>query len=67
LKQGQLIGTPPGTFTFGLMFQGTSLTPYVNGHAYPSVTDSTFTGGWVAICTDGASSFNNVQLYKLGA
>jgi tRNA A-37 threonylcarbamoyl transferase component Bud32 len=66
LKQGQLIGAPPGTFTFGLMFQGTSLTPYVNGHAYPSVTDSAFTGGWVAICTDGASSFNNVQLYNVG-
>lgn len=66
LQQGSLIGAPPQQFPFGLMYQGTSLTPYINGHAYPSVTDSSFNGGWVAICTDGASSFNNVQLYNVG-
>lgn len=65
VRQGRLIGAPPHPFTFGLMFQGSALTPYVNGHAYPSVTDTTFSGGWVAICTDGASSFSNVQLYNV--
>lgn len=66
LRQSRLVGIPPQQFTFGFMFQGSSLTPYVNGRAYPSVTDTAFTTGWVAICTDGAGSFSNVQLYNVG-
>ncbi|HEY7975644.1 MAG TPA: serine/threonine-protein kinase [Ktedonobacterales bacterium] len=67
LQQGQLTATPPHPFTFGLMFNGTSLTPYINGQAYSSVTDSAFSGGWTAICTDGSGSFSTVSLYQLGS
>jgi len=69
LQQGQLTAPLPHPFTFGLMFNGTSLTPYINGQAYSSVTDpnATFTAGWVAICTDGTGSFSNVQLYPLAS
>lgn len=66
LQDLPLQGAPlPHPFTFGLMFNGTSLTPYVNGLAYASVTDSSFTNGWVAICTDGSGSFSNVNLYGM--
>ncbi|MDE3229199.1 MAG: serine/threonine protein kinase [Chloroflexota bacterium] len=67
LQDAPLNGAPPHPFTFGLLFNGTSLTPYVNGQAYPSVTDSTFTNGWTAICTDGSGSFSNVGLYNLAS
>ena len=67
LQQGQLTATPPHPFTFGLMFNGTSLTPYINGQAYASVTDSAFSTGWTAICTDGSGTFSGVQLYQLAS
>jgi tRNA A-37 threonylcarbamoyl transferase component Bud32 len=67
LHQGQLTATPPHPFTFGLMFNGTSLTPYINGQAYASVTDSSFSAGWTAICTDGSGTFSGVQLYQLAS
>jgi tRNA A-37 threonylcarbamoyl transferase component Bud32 len=67
LHQGQLTATPPHPFTFGLMFNGTSLTPYINGQAYASVTDSAFSDGWTAICTDGSGTFSDVQLYNLAS
>lgn len=67
LHQGQLTAKPPHPFTFGLMFNGTSLTPYINGQAYPSVTDSAFSNGWAAICTDGSGSFSDVRLYGLAS
>lgn len=67
LGGGALSGIPPHPFTFGLMFNGTSLTPYVNGLAYHSVTDATPQKGWVAICTDGTGSFSDVRLYALAS
>jgi hypothetical protein len=67
LQQGALTAAPPHPFTFGLMFNGTSLTPYVNGQAYPSVTDTKFSNGWTAICTDGSGSFSDVRLYKVAS
>lgn len=67
LQDAPLNGAPPHPFTFGLMFNGTSLTPFVNGQAYPSVTDSTYANGWTAICTDGSGSFSNVGLYNLAS
>lgn len=66
LQQAQLTATPPHPFTFGLMFNGTSLTPYINGQAYSSITTATFSTGWVAICTDGSGTFSDVRLYQLG-
>lgn len=65
LGGGQLTATPATPFTIGLMFNGASLTPYINGQAYASVTDTSFSTGWVAICTDGSSSFSNVRLYNV--
>lgn len=67
LQQGQLTAVPPHPFTFGLMFNGTSLTPYINGQAYPSVTDSTFSNGWPSICTEGSGSFSDVRLYNVAS
>lgn len=66
LQDAPLQGAPlPHSFTFGLMFNGTSLTPYINGVAYSSVTDSNLSSGWVNICTDGSGNFSNVSLYNL--
>lgn len=64
LKEDSLVGaTLPSTFTFGLLFNGSNLTPYINGQAYPSVSDAHSTNGWTAICTDGSGSFSDVRLY----
>ncbi|HEX8982313.1 MAG TPA: protein kinase [Ktedonobacterales bacterium] len=65
LQDAPLIGAPPSRFTLGIMFNAGELTPYVNGHAYPSVMDTKFSNGWTAICSDGSASFSNVALYKL--
>jgi hypothetical protein len=64
LKEDSLAGAAlPSTFTFGLLFNGPNLTPYINGQAYQSVTDTHSTNGWTAICTDGSGSFSDVRLY----
>lgn len=65
LQDDALIGAPPNRFTMGIMFNSDTLTPYINGHAYPSVKDTNFTSGWTAICSDGSASFSNVNLYQL--
>ena len=65
LQQGQMTSLPPHPFTFGLMFNSTTLTPYINGQAYSSVKDSAFSTGWTGICTDGAGGFSDVRLYKV--
>lgn len=65
LRQAALTGAPPSRFTLGIMFNGDELTPFVNGHAYSSIKDASFSSGWTAICSDGSASFSNVALYKL--
>ncbi len=66
IVEADLIGAPPSRFTMGLMFNADVLTPYINGHAYPSVKDTAFSNsGWTAICSDGSSSFSNVGLYNV--
>jgi hypothetical protein len=65
LRDDALIGPPPNRFTMGIMFNSDALTPYINGHAYPSIHDNQFSNGWTAICSDGSASFSNVNLYKL--
>ena len=67
LGGGQLTATPATPFTIGLMFNGASLTPYINGQAYASVTDAAFSSGWVAICTDGSGSFSDVRLFNVAS
>lgn len=67
LGEGSLNATLPHPFTFGLMFNGSSLTPYINGQAYQSVTDTNFPNGWTAICTDGSGLFSDVRLYNLAS
>lgn len=67
LASPQLHAILPHPFTLGLMFNGTQLTPYINGQAYHSVSDPSFTTGWVAVCTDGAANFSDVRLYNVAS
>lgn len=53
----------PATFQMAALFDGTTLTAFVNGQALPSVQDTDFANGWVAACTDGSATFSHVQLY----
>jgi hypothetical protein len=63
LAQGALAAQPPSTFQMAALFNGTTLTPFVNGQALPSAHDAAFQNGWVAACTDGSTAFSHVQLY----
>lgn len=67
LAQKPINANLPQTFTFGLMFNQSELTPYINGLAYQSVSDTAFTSGSVNICTDGSGAFSDVRLYNLAS
>jgi tRNA A-37 threonylcarbamoyl transferase component Bud32 len=63
LAQSALPAQPPATFQMAALFNGNTITAFVNGQALQSVQDSTYGKGWVAACTDGSATFSHVRLY----
>ncbi len=61
---GSLESALPPTFQMAALFNGTTLTAFVNGQALPSAQDGDFANGWVAACTNGSATFSHVQLYN---
>lgn len=63
LAQSSLPAQLPATFQMAALFNGNTITAFVNGQALRSVQDSAFGKGWVAACTDGSAAFSHVRLY----
>ena len=63
IASGALAAQPPVAFQMGALFNGTTITVFVNGQAMPSIQDSAYGNGWVAACSDGSSAFSHVKLY----
>ena len=70
---GALNGTLAAHFEVGVLYQGSQITPYINGIKLPSVTDTSFTSGWMALCTSGISgasgetTYTNALMYPLAS
>jgi len=64
IAQNSLPAQPPTTFQMAALFNGDTITAFVNGQALPSVHDGAFANGWVAACTDGSATFSHVKLYN---
>jgi hypothetical protein len=70
---GPLNGTLNVHFAVGVLYHGNKITPYINGIALPTVTDTTFTNGWMALCTSGISgasgetTYTNALMYPLAS
>jgi Protein kinase domain len=50
-------------FAIGVLYKGDQITPYINGIALPSTTDSTYPSGWMALCTTGVTTYTNALMY----
>jgi hypothetical protein len=70
---GPLNGTLNVHFAIGVLYQGDKITPYINGIALPTATDTAFTDGWMALCTSGISgapgetTYTNALMYPLAS
>ena len=66
IVEGALPQSPAKHLSLGALFQGSTLTLYVNGQQITSANDPTYTSGWVGICTEGQATYSDVQLYQAG-
>ncbi|MBF6589838.1 MAG: hypothetical protein IVW57_04810, partial [Ktedonobacterales bacterium] len=64
IKQGSLPGPLAQHFAVGALFKGGTLSLYINGQPLDTATDATFTQGWVGLCTDGTTTYRDVQAYS---
>ena len=64
---GTLSAQPAAHFAVGVLYKGDQITPYINGIALPTVTDSTYSSGWMALCTTGESTYTNALMYPLAS
>ena len=67
IGNGTLSATPAAHFAIGVLYKGSQITPYVNGIALPTVTDATYTTGWMALCTTGETTYTNALMYPLAS
>jgi serine/threonine protein kinase len=64
LKQDALSVALGQHFALGALYQGGSITLYVNGQQIAALSDTTFTQGWVGLCTDGTTQYRDIQVYS---
>ena len=64
---GALSGPLAAHFEVGVLYKGSQITPYINGIALPSVTDTSYTSGWMALCTSGETTYTNALMYPLAS
>ena len=64
---GTLNGTLAAHFEVGVLYKGSQITPYINGIALPTVTDTSYTSGWMALCTTGETTYTNALMYPLAS
>lgn len=67
VTNGSLNGTLAAHFAVSVLYKGNQITPYINGFALPSTTDTTYTSGWMALCTPGETIFSNTLMYPLAS
>ncbi|HEU5348466.1 MAG TPA: protein kinase [Ktedonobacterales bacterium] len=60
-------GTPANHFAISVLYKGSQMTLYINGIPLKTVSDATYSSGWVALCTQGETTFSKVQVYKLAS
>jgi eukaryotic-like serine/threonine-protein kinase len=65
VTDGNLSGPLNTHFAVGVLYQGSQITPYINGIALPSTTDTSFPSGWMALCTSGETTYTNALMYPL--
>jgi tRNA A-37 threonylcarbamoyl transferase component Bud32/cytoskeletal protein RodZ len=54
-------------FAVGVLYKGDQITPYINGVSLGTVTDSSFTSGWMGLCTtpEGETIYSNALMNPL--
>jgi Concanavalin A-like lectin/glucanases superfamily len=60
--------SPNQTITIAVVADGSTITPYIDGKAFPSVTDSTYSQGYIGFAADDEGNptevaFSNAQLW----
>ncbi|MGZ3585435.1 MAG: hypothetical protein ACXVCT_22055, partial [Ktedonobacterales bacterium] len=61
---GSIPGILSDSFALGVYYKADMIQIYINDHMLASVTDTTFTNGWVGICADkGTMGFSDLQVY----
>jgi hypothetical protein len=65
LANGNLNGALNVHFAVGVLYQGSQITPYVNGSVLPTVSDTTYPSGWMALCAtpQGETIYTNALMY----
>lgn len=65
IKVGQLTTPLASDFSAGVQFSGSQMALYINGQKIDTASDSTFTQGWLGLCSDGTVTFRDAQAYNV--
>lgn len=66
ITAGSLPGAPAPDFALGVVAHGSQISLYINGQPLgQTLTDSTYSSGWISLCTTGDMIFRDVQVYSL--
>ncbi|HET9981722.1 MAG TPA: protein kinase [Ktedonobacterales bacterium] len=66
ITNGSLGGKLAQHFAISALYQGGQITMYINGVKVATVTDATYSSGWIGLCTAGQTTFSKAQVYKVG-
>ncbi len=62
---GTLSAQLPTQFTVAVKFNGTAITPIINGVEYGTAYDNAFSTGYIGLCTNGTATYQDVKLYSI--
>ena len=64
LGDGTISASLASSVSMGIEFKGGQISLYVNGTRLGTFTDSTYSQGYIGVCTGGTAVFHDVQLYS---
>jgi hypothetical protein len=63
VTSGSLSSGLAAHFAVSVLYKGSQITVYINGIQVATTTDTTYTSGWMALCTSGETIYTNAIMY----
>ena len=63
VTSGNLSSGLAAHFAVSVLYKGSQITVYINGIQVATTTDTTYTSGWMALCTSGETIYTNAIMY----
>ena len=67
VASGNLSSGLAAHFAVSVLYKGSQITVYINGIQVATTTDTTYTSGWMSLCTSGETIYTNAIMYPLAS